>query len=105
MVGDDYKERCLEFLGTPYELGGEDLTGTDCSGILRAYFNVEFTANDFYRRLFIHQTGRIGAVFLTDEEDFAYHVMPEVGKGVVLDATTREGVILRSWNEGILRYI
>lgn len=105
MAVADYRAECLKFLGAPYLLGGEDTNGTDCSGILRAYFNLEFTANDFLQRLYIHETGQIGAVFLIDDEGFAYHVMPEVGHGVVLDATTKHGVILRAWDNGILRYI
>ena len=100
----DYRDHCLSFLGAPYLFGGENTLGTDCSGILRAYFRLEFTANDFLQRLFIHETGLIGAVFLTDENGWAYHVMPEVGHGVVVDAT-QKGVILRAWDNGILRYV
>lgn len=99
-----YRAHCLRYLGAPYLLGGESPQGTDCSGILRAWFNLEFTANDFWERLFIHPAGAIGAVFLLDKDGFAYHVMPEVGAGVVCDAT-QTGVILRTWNDGVLRFV
>lgn len=101
----DYRRHCLEYLDTPYQWGGEDPYGADCSGVLRAYFNLEFTAHDFLERLYVHESGTIGAVFLLDETGHAYHIMPELGQGVVLDMTQNRGGILRTWTDGILRYI
>jgi hypothetical protein len=89
-----YREHCVQYIGAQYTWGGHSPHATDCSGILRAFFNLPFTANDFYHRLFTHKSGDIGAYFFIDSFDHAFHVMPYIGDGMVIDAQLT-GVVMR----------
>ena len=39
--GQDILNRALTFLGVPYKLGGVDMTGIDCSGLVSAALNID----------------------------------------------------------------
>ena len=100
-----YIEHCLQYVGGRYAWGKEDPELSDCSGILRAWFRLEFTADDFYHRLYTNTEGEIGAVFLVDDQDHAYHVMPLVAQDVIINAQHPK-ITLEPWlGQGYLRFV
>ena len=102
---DAFTRHCLRYVGGSYAWGKEDPRLSDCSGILRAWHRLEYTADDFYHKLYTETEGRIGAVFLVDDQDHAYHVMPLVGQDVIINAQ-HPRIRLEPWlGNGILRFL
>lgn len=100
-----WRHHCLDYVGGKYAWGKESPEESDCSGILRAWHRLEYTANDFFHKLYTEEKGTIGAVFLVDDEDFAYHVQPYVGEGVIVQARPPH-ITLVKWNgTGHLRFV
>ena len=78
----------LEYLDARYSLGHHTPEQSDCSGMFRALFKLDFTAQDFYERLFVNKTGSLGAAFWKDETGYVHHMAPVIGHNVVLNLST-----------------
>lgn len=99
MTENSWLKHCMKFLGARYSLGSESYNITDCSGILRSWYRLEYTANDFYQKIYTKaMPGRNACVFWVGEDGEAYHVAPVVGRGVVVNAT-KDGVVLTDWDQ------
>ena len=83
-----YRDHMLEYLDARYSLGHNTPEQSDCSGMFRALFKLDFKAKDFYERIFIHDEGSLGAAFWTDHNGDAYHMAPLIGHNVVLNLST-----------------
>ena len=115
----------LRYYNAPYDWGKEWLLGVDCSGtlcgpLLKMGYLIRTTATDLYKRLFTipvvgHHDEHIAALFVVTTEPTPHgdrtlpaggvtHVMPFVGENVVLDASWKDKVRLRSLTDVFTRY-
>lgn len=88
---------CLKLVEAKYQLGGENIFETDCSGtICWALYcmgiNIRLTASGLFDRVFTRDTSllwwhdKVMAIFYRDAAGKISHVSPVVGRGVILDA-------------------
>lgn len=95
-----FKQTLRTFLGVPYEWGGMNHRGSDCSGTVCAALEaasgkrLRVTADFLYRNLFVYAASGgedvISAVFFLDEKGKAVHVAGCCGSGLYLNQSRRE---------------
>lgn len=80
-----YRSKLINLLtaNPEYKPGEHSAYKTDCSGISRQIFKLSFNSQEFYDRLYINDSGSIGAAFCYNNKDIL-HMAQEVGWGVYL---------------------
>ena len=103
--------------GAAYEPGRENVFATDCSGTLAwplycMGYNIRLTAAEFFAQVFTHHVP-IGDVKDFGEHCYAVfyeragalsHVAPIVGRGVLLDAVSRDQPVMLKAAEPVLNW-
>lgn len=93
----------MEFEGSPYQWGGQSLSGSDCSGSVCTAMNlalgcgIRVTADELYRRFFtedadaFYDDALLGAAFFLDADGKAVHVAGWCGECYLNMSSLEEG--------------